>query len=84
MKELKYYIAFKRLKNFVCLEVYPQARVVTAYLKINPKCIDLEEGFSRDVTDVGHFGTGDLQLSIRSMDDFSKAQPLFRKSYENS
>ena len=84
MKELKYYIAFKRLKNFVCLEVYPQARVVTAYLKINPKSIDLEEGFSRDVTDVGHFGTGDLQLSIRSMDDFSKAQPLFRKSYENS
>ncbi|MFP3340038.1 DUF5655 domain-containing protein, partial [Micrococcus sp. SIMBA_131] len=24
MKTLKYYIAFKRIKNFVCLEVHPQ------------------------------------------------------------
>jgi hypothetical protein len=30
VKELKNYIAFKRLKNFTCAEVYPQARVVTS------------------------------------------------------
>ena len=84
MKELKYYIAFKRIKNFVCLELYPQVKVVTAYLKLDPKTIELEEGFSRDVTKIGHFGTGNLQLSIKNMDDFARAQPLFRKSYENS
>lgn len=84
MKELKYYIAFKRLKNFACLEVYPQAKVVTMHLKVNPKTVDLEEGFSRDVTDIGHFGTGDLQLTLRSMNDFLKAQPLIRRSYEES
>lgn len=84
MKELKYYIAFKRLKNFACVEVYPQVKVVTIHLKVDPQTVDLEEGFSRDVTNIGHFGTGDLQLTIKSMDDFAKAQPLLRKSYEGS
>lgn len=84
MKELKYYIAFKRLKNFACLEVYPQARVVTMHLKVDPKTVELEDGFSRDVTDIGHFGTGDLQLSLRTMEDFAKAQALIRRSYEGS
>jgi predicted transport protein len=84
MKELKYYVAFKRLKNFACLEVYPQARVVTMHLKVDPGSVELEEGFSRDVTEIGHFGTGDLQLSLRTMDDFAKAQPLIRRSYEGS
>jgi predicted transport protein len=84
MKELKYYIAFKRLKNFACVEVYPQARVVTIHLKVDPQSVNLEEGFSRDVTNIGHFGTGDLQLTLKSMDDFAKAQPLLRKSYEGS
>jgi predicted transport protein len=84
MKELKYYVAFKRLKNFACLEVYPQARVVTMHLKVDPNSVELEEGFSRDVREIGHFGTGDLQLSLRNMDDFAKAQPLIRRSYEGS
>jgi predicted transport protein len=84
MKELKHYVAFKRLKNFACLEVYPQARVVTMHLKVDPRSVELEEGFSRDVTEIGHFGTGDLQLSLRTMEDFAKAQPLIRRSYEGS
>ena len=84
MKELKYYIAFKRIKNFACVELYPQAKVVTIHLKVDPQSVDLEDGFSRDVTNIGHFGTGDLQLTLKNMDDFSKAQPLLRKSYEGS
>jgi predicted transport protein len=64
------------------VEVYPQARVVTAFLKVHPKTVTLEEGFARDATNVGHFGTGDLQVSIRTMDDFARAQPLFLRSYE--
>jgi predicted transport protein len=82
MKELKYYIAFKRIKNFACVEVYPQARVVTAYLKINPDAVTLEAGFTRDVRQTGHFGTGDLEVSIKSLDDFTKAQTLFQRAYE--
>lgn len=31
VKELKLYTAFKRLKNFVCMEIYPQARTVILF-----------------------------------------------------
>lgn len=84
VREQKFYIAFKRIKNFACLEVYPQARVVFVHLKIDPTTITLEEGFTRDMRTVGHYGTGDLQVAIRSMDDFRKAQNLFQQSYDNS
>jgi len=82
VKELKLYTAFKRIKNFVCMEIYPQARTVNIYLKLDPATVDLVDGFSRDVRNIGHFGTGDLQLSLRTMADFEKAQPLFISAYE--
>lgn len=84
VKENKYYVAFKRIRNFACLELYPQARVVFVYLKVDPSSITLEEGFTRDVTVVGHFGTGNLEVTLRSMDDLARAQPLFMKSYDLS
>jgi predicted transport protein len=83
MKELKFYVAYKRIKNFVCLEVYPQAKTVTAYVKLDPSKVTLENGFSRDVRKIGHFGTGDLEVTMRNLDDFVKAQPLFQRAYEN-
>lgn len=82
VKELQQYTGFKRLKNFVCLQIYPQARSVVAYLKVNPSAVELEEGFSRDVRNIGHHGTGDLELSLKSMLDFEKAQALLRRAYE--
>ncbi|AMD57808.1 transporter [Agrobacterium tumefaciens] len=82
VKELKLYTAFKRLKNFVCMEIYPQARTVMLFLKLNPAELDLEEGFTRDFRNIGHYGSGDLQVILRSMADFEKAQTLLRQAYE--
>ncbi|CVI20324.1 conserved hypothetical protein [Agrobacterium fabacearum CFBP 5771] len=82
VKELKLYTAFKRLKNFVCMEIYPQARTVTLFLKLEPSSVALESGFTRDVSNVGHFGTGDLQVTLKSMADFEKTQPLLLRAYE--
>lgn len=82
VKELKLYTAFKRLKNFVCMEIYPQARTVLLFLKLDPDTVALESGFTRDVSNVGHFGTGDLQVTLKSMADFERAQPLLVRAYE--
>lgn len=41
MAVLKYYIAFKRIKNFVCLEVHPQTEKIVLFLKVNPDEIEL-------------------------------------------
>jgi predicted transport protein len=64
-KELKNYVAFKRIKNFTCLEIYPQAGTVTAYVRLDPSSVQLEVGFTRDMREIGHFGTGDLGARLR-------------------
>jgi predicted transport protein len=84
IKILKNYIAFKRLKNFACVEVHPQAKVILAYVKSNPDNITLESGFTRDVQNIGHYGTGDLEIRIKSHDDLKKAEDLIRQSYEDN
>ncbi len=84
VKELKCYIAFKRMKNFACVEVHPKARIVTAYLKIDPETVSIEPGFTRDVRRIGHFGTGELEVSMKSLADLSRAQPLMQTAYDRS
>ncbi|XCS09647.1 DUF5655 domain-containing protein [Aeribacillus pallidus] len=84
MAVLKYYIAFKRIKNFVCLEVHPQTEKIVLFLKVNPDEIELEPGFSRDVRNIGHIGTGDLEVSIYNDEDFEKAKRLIHMSYDRS
>ncbi len=84
MKPLKTYFAFKRIKNFACVEVHPQTRRLLAYVRIDPNSIQLEKGFTRDVHNIGHFGTGDLEITIRSDEDFERAKEYLIKSYEAS
>ena len=83
-KFLKYYIAYKRLRNFACLEAHPSKGCLTVYLKIDPDSINLEDGFTRDVREVGHFGTGELEVIIKNNADFEKAKALIDKSYDEN
>lgn len=83
-KILKYYIAFKRIKNFACVEVHPQTRNILIYVKIDPDQITIEKDFTRDVRDIGHFGTGDLEITIRSDENLEKAKYLIQKSYDDN
>ena len=81
-KTLKYYIAFKRLQNFACVEIHPSKAAITMYLKVNPDSVNLEKGFSRDVRKIGHYGTGDLEITIQTIEDIDRAKPLLEVSYE--
>jgi len=79
---LKFYIAFKRIKNFACVEVHPQQKEIRVFVKVNPDTIQIEEGFTRDVRDIGHFGTGDLEIIIKNDKDLEKAKNLIIQSYD--
>lgn len=81
---LKLYIAFKRLKNFVTIKLLTNSNSLLMWLPLNPDEVVLEKGFSRDVRGIGHHGTGDLELTIRNLDDLNKAKPLIQKSFEEN
>ncbi|MFF3394761.1 DUF5655 domain-containing protein [Streptomyces sp. NPDC002669] len=76
----KTYRAYQRLRNFACV-CPPQRAKLLVYLKVDPKQIDLVPGFTRDVTGLGHHGTGDLEVQLRTLRDVERAQELFRMSY---
>jgi predicted transport protein len=76
----KTYRAYQRLRNFACV-CPPQRTKVLIYLKVDPKQVDLVPGFTRDVTGFGHYGTGDLEVQLRTLRDLERAQDLFRMSY---
>ncbi|MCU5332152.1 DUF5655 domain-containing protein [Bacillus wiedmannii] len=84
VKILKHYIAFKRIKNFACLEVHPQSDKILLYLKVDPKFVELQSGFTRDVSNIGHYGTGDLEVIITSNEDIEKAKHFINMSYDVS
>ena len=84
MKVLKQYFAFRRIKNFACVEILPQTKKIIIWVKVDASSIQLEKGFTRDVHDIGHYGTGDLEITIQNDDDLKRAESLLLKSYEVS
>lgn len=81
---LRFYIAFKRIKNFACVEFRPTTGRINVFVKVDPASLTLEPGFTRDVSNVGHFGTGDLEITLSKPEDLERAMPLIRRSYEDS
>ena len=43
-------------------------------MKLDPDTVELEEGFTRDTRGIGHYGTGELEVSIKTAEDFQKAK----------
>ncbi len=83
-KELKYYHAYSRIRNFVCLEVHPKSNKIVLYLKVPPSQIEIKDSRIRDVSNMGHFGTGDTEVTVRQPEDIDLVRTLIKKSYELS
>ena len=49
---------------------------------MNIKKIEIPS-IARDVTDVGHYGTGDFELTITNDEELEVAKEYIFKSYEN-
>lgn len=79
-KELKLYVAFKRLKNFAT--VVPQKNRLLLYLHLDPAKVMPMPPNGQDVSQKGHWGTGDVELSLSSQADLDAAKPLILMAYE--
>ena len=79
---LKLYSAYKKLKNVVCVEV--RTKSIMMYLKLTPIDVELVDGFCRDVTSIGHWGTGDIEITIKDENDFVRAKDYILKAYQKN
>lgn len=79
---LKKYVAFRRLRNFVCVVVLKQQMRV--WLNLNPTKFVLEPGFTRDMSKVRHWGTGNLEVRISNQATLEKAKLLIEQSYREN
>ncbi len=83
-KELKYYHAFSRIKNFVCTEIRTKKKELFIFLKIDYNSIQNPTSNMRDVSNIGHYGTGDTEIIIKSSEDLNSIKYLIEESYNNS
>ena len=77
---LKLYVAYKAETNFV--DVVPQAARVR--LSLNMKYHELYDpkGLANDVTSVGRWGNGDVEVRFSSLDELPYVMGLVRQAFE--
>ena len=77
---MKLYVAYKAETNFV--DVVPQAKRVRLSLNMPYPEIYDPRGMCKDVTNLGRWGNGDVEVGLRSLEDLPYVLGLVRQSYE--
>ena len=80
-KELRLYVAFKRLKNFATVVLHKK-NCLLLFLHVNPATAVSSFANARDVTNIGHWGTGNLELTLSFLGDLEAAKPFIMAAYE--
>lgn len=80
-KELRLYVAFKRLKNFATVVLHKKSCLLL-FLHVNPATALAVLANARDVTNIGHWGTGNLEVTLTSLADLEAAKPFIVAAYE--
>ena len=77
----KYYLTYD-LRNSSFCSVLIQKNQLRIFLKLKYSRLDNPPPFTRDVSKLGHYGMGDLELAITSASQLKEAEPLIRQSFE--
>jgi len=77
---LKLYVAYKAETNFV--DVIPQAKQLRLALNTSFAEINDPKGLCKDVTGLGRWGNGDVEVSLKLIDELPYIMGLVRQSYE--
>lgn len=75
----KIYIAYKISQNIVCME--PQSRNIRLFVKLRATDVETPPKSYRDVTNVGHPGTGDTEFAISTEGEFELVKPFIELAY---
>ena len=77
---LKLYIAFKGESNFV--DVVSQSQRLRLSLNMKFHDIDDPRGFCRDITNLGRWGNGDVEVFLSSLEELPYIMGLIRQAFE--
>jgi predicted transport protein len=77
---LKLYVAYKAETNFV--DVIPQAKRLRLSLNMEFPEITDPKGIAKDVTGLGRWGNGDVDVSLASLEELPYVMGLVRQSLE--
>ncbi|MEA3351370.1 MAG: DUF5655 domain-containing protein [Chloroflexota bacterium] len=81
-KANKMYISYKHGKNFC--EIEPQARSIKMWLDISLSELDDPHQLGRDVSELGHYGTGDVEVRLTDLADLEKVMVLIEQAYQQT
>lgn len=77
---LKLYVAYKAETNFV--DVVPQAKRLRLSLNMPFSEIDDPRGLCTDVTNLGRWGNGDVEVGLSSVEELPYVMGLIRQSFD--
>ncbi len=75
----KYYIAYKASQNIVCMEA--KRKNIKLFVKIKPSEVVEPPKSFRDVSKIGHFGTGEVEFTISTPEEFEETKKYIELSY---
>jgi len=76
---LKQYVAFKAETNFV--DVVPQAKRLRLSLNMKVSQLDDPRNIAKDISEVGRWGNGDVEIGFESLDQLPYVMSLIRQSF---
>lgn len=77
IKPQKHYVAFKKDGNVVCLEM--QKKKMKIYIGAKVGTLDDPKGIAKDVSNIGHYGTGDYEVQVDSDKDLEYIMSLIKQ-----
>jgi len=81
-RPLKTYIGYKHGTNFC--EVRVQANDIKLWVDIDPSELDDPYEIGRDVSEIGHYGTGDVEVRMDDLSDLDKVMYLIEQAYQQT
>lgn len=82
-KYLAKYIRYTYGKNIFCC-VHLRKSGVRMWLKLRYSDLESPPRYIRDVSNVGHWGVGDVELAIDSLEKFQSTKSLIHRSFEEN
>ena len=81
-KPNKIYISYKHGKNFC--EIRPQSKELKIWLDISMSELDDPKKLSRDVSQIGHYGTGEVETKLGNLSELDDIMYLIEQSYKQT